>query len=175
MVKAWGWTFAYRIDQLPSFIWQTWVSRVYTTRGILLFDHPFQANVVMFIVECLVIVGMPVAAGADEASKVFSTENECWAKVKYAYVPPDDIPLFEQEFRSGSIECLLQVLKRIPIPDPRKPPPRCVLRLEYSVGRTIEAYLSATQADGYRTRNIFNRVWLTSEEFLAANGLFGLA
>lgn len=172
LVESSGWQMAYRIDKLPAIIWHSWNTQQFVfERAGGVFEYQFIGNVVVFWIECLIVIGIPFAGAEHAARQVYSEETQRWAKSTAIVVSPDVIREFELALRSHRLAELFRELKRLHIENPKKPPARCVMVLTYTDGEPQTGYLSMTYIAMFSKRIIF-QLRLTPQELDACRSTF---
>lgn len=170
----WGWEGLYRIDQLPKVIWMNWETQVFVRRGKAGAPGELQfiANVIIFFFELLLFVIAAMVGGYRASSRVYSEEEQRWAQLITKIVPAMWGPEIEPSVRANDFAELLKLVEPLPVPDPKRPPPRTIMSLEFlNDGEVPEAYLSVSHVPKWTTV-IVSQMRLTTDEFHACRPLF---
>jgi hypothetical protein len=175
LIELGGWQMFYRFDLLPAVIWHSWTTQQFVFEKVGgTFEYQFVGNVIVFWVECLLVIAMPVAGAQQAANQVYSEENHCWANARAILVSPEVIPEFNQAIRANGLVAMFAHLKRLNVPNPKKPPPRCVIVLNDTDGEIATGYLSIQYLAMFSRRIIF-QLQLTPQELAACRKMFAAA
>ncbi len=170
-----GWEMASRIDLLPKIIWTDWKTRVLVGREGFKGgpdDLTFTCNVVVFIAELMIIGIFAHLGGVNTTNRVYAESRQSWTKSVTRIVSEKWGLQIEQSIRSNDLANLMPSIQVMPIPDPKHPPPRTIMTLEYTDdGEMPNGYLSVTHVSN-RGSVIVKQLQLTAEEFHACGPLF---
>jgi hypothetical protein len=175
LVEVGGWDMLRRIELLPQYIWFCWEREAFGKGGRPIGpggDFQFYCNAVVFFVELFLLVGATVVGAQGAATKVYSEQSECWSKSISRVVPEWVAPAIVEAVQTGDLAELLPSIEVLPIPNPKKPPPRSILELEYVVdGETSVGYLNVSHVTR-GVRLLIRQLLLTREELRSSLPLF---